>query len=196
MRTIRNALLVLALGGALIACKPAADEAQDDAVEAQREANRAIRSAEQQAAETAAQARKEAEKAAAEGSQKVAEANQEAREKTAEAQAEANEDIREAKADKMEAGDVSELRVWAQRKVDDLSNEIDQVAAKAQKAPAKGRAQLENELNELRKSRDQLLKDLSNLDTRVAANTASFRASLDERISRLKDRIDKLERSL
>lgn len=188
--------LALATTPVFTACERTPQEAHEDAVEAQRSANEKIQEAKREAAETASDVQRKATEAETARQQELDEANRAAREKSAAAQAEANEKIREANTDIKQASASSELRVWAQRQLDELSNMIDAATVKVEKAPDRARAEYESEIKLVRESRDQLLTEVAKLDDRTISNSALFRADLDQRIDRLKDRLERIERRL
>jgi hypothetical protein len=142
--------------------------------------------------ETASEVRREAQEDQAARDEEIAEANQDAREKSAEAQAEANEKIRAANTDSMPL----DLRTWARRQVDDLSNDIDAASVKAQKASASARSRFEAEITSVRRERDQLLGEFASIENRVGEDARVLRDSVSARVERLKDRVRELERRL
>jgi peptidoglycan hydrolase CwlO-like protein len=190
MERIRIALIALALGGATfgaLACNRSADEAHNDAVEAQNQANRQIQQAQTEANKDVNQAQTEAQK-------DIDKARQEEQQKTAEAQAKANEKIREANTDMKDAN--ADLRVWGQKRVDELSNTIDKATVKAEKAPPAARASFESGIKEVRSERDEISAEIGSLDRQVVRDTNSFRERIDNRVDQLKDRVSKLEDKL
>jgi hypothetical protein len=191
---IRSAKMLLAVGtmttalGAGYACNAkSAPDARNDAVEAQREADR-----------TALEARSVADKHAndtmGEANKKVGEANEEAREKIAKAQTNANDKIREANRDIGEQE--ASLRKWGQGKLDEVNHLIDDAKTKAQTAGPKVRSTFSSSIRDVELRRDALQTELASLETRTDTTYDKGKDEIAGRIDQLKDRIHQITRSL
>lgn len=208
MTRIHTILIMTALcGGSLgaSACNRTPEQAHSDAVETQtaaardihqndQEAQKTIDQAQREAAKTVAAAARKTDEAIVGADKKIAEAQQEAREDNAQVQAKANEKIREANVDVI--NDTAELRVWGQKKLDGLSNKIDEARVKAQKAPANALAGFEVGIKEVQSKRSELAAELTSIDAQGEKKATAFKARLDAEVDRLTKRVEKLEQSL
>ncbi|HEX7480884.1 MAG TPA: hypothetical protein VF331_23985 [Polyangiales bacterium] len=208
MNRLQSILIVLALCGgtfAMSACDRTPEQAHEQAVDTQHEAAQdihdnnqkalhTIAEAEHEAAKTAATATRATDEAATEANKKVDEAKQQARADNAQVQATANKEIR---ADNVVAeGDKSDLRLWGQKKLDGLSNMIDEARVNAQKAPAKVPANFEGGLKEVQTKRDELSTELASIETQGAQKSSAFKTRMNSEVDQLKTRIETLDRSL
>mgnify|MGYP003472045048 CR=1 FL=1 len=169
--------------GAMIGCNRSPTEAHNDGVQAQREAD-----------EKAAEARKEAADKVAQANREAVEATEKAREKTAEAQANANEKIRDA--NREITAPHSDVRDWAQKKLDSVDNMIDTASAKAQTAKPAAKAKFNSAIEEVKHERDALQTDVATLETRAGDNLDKSKEQFSERVDRIKDSIRNIEKSL
>jgi hypothetical protein len=190
-RTVKMLLLLGAMTtglGAGYACNDkSASEARNDAVGAQREADRTALEARRQADKVTNDSVREADK-------KVGEATDDAREKIAKAQANANDKIREAN---REVGDQkAELRKWGQEKLDELNHLIDDAKVKAQTAAPKVRSNFSTAIRDVELRRDALQSELASLEVRAVTNYDKDKDEMTGRIDHLKDRIRQLTRTL
>lgn len=182
----RNLLLVGALiagSSASVACQRTPQEAHNDGVEAQREADKKIEEARQSASDKVAEANKSA-----------AEAADDARKEAAKAQAEANEKIRTA--NREVSGTHSEVRDWAQKKIDDVDNMIDSATTKAQAAAPKAKAQFNSAIEDVKKERDGLQQEIAVLETRAGDELDKTKQAFTQRVDRVKDHIRSIQKSL
>lgn len=208
MTRFQSILIITGLSGAgfgALACNRTPDEAYKEAVETQKEAvqdirennqeaQQAVTEAQREAAKTGGEAARDTNEAVNEANAKAANAIQEARHDNAQVQAEANKDIREANADVI--GGKADLRVWGQKKLDDLNNLIDGARVKAQKAIPTAQAKLEVGLKQVEIKRDELTHELASIETQSAEKAAAFKARLDSEVDQLKTRVEKIERAL
>jgi len=181
----RNLLLVGALiaGSSASACQRTPQEAHNDGVEAQREADKKIEEARQSASDKVAEANKSA-----------AEATDDARKEAARAQAEANEKIRNA--NREVSGTHNEVRDWAQKKIDDVDNMIDSATTKAQAAAPKAKAQFNSTIEDVKKERDGLQQEIAVLETRAGDELDKTKQAFTQRVDRVKDHIRSIQKSL
>lgn len=169
--------------GSMIACNRTPAEAHNDGVQAQREAD-----------DKANTARKEAADKVAEANRDAVQATEEARKKAAEAQANANEKIRDA--NRQITGPNSDVRDWAQKKLDSVDNMIDTASAKAQTAKPAAKAKFNTAIEEVKHERDALQTDLASLEARAGENLDKTKEQFSERVDRIKDNIRNIEKSL
>jgi hypothetical protein len=208
MNRVRTVLITLVLGGATLgagACNRTPADAQHDAIEAQNSANQKIEEAQKTASQDVSEAQRKQNEDMAElnrkandttqdTQKKIDEAKQNERHEVSEAQANANEKIRAANVDVK--GDSSDLRVWGQKRVDELSNAIDAATVKAQKAAPQARSYFDTQIKDVRAGRDQLASEVSTLDQAAIRDAAAFRNRVENRVDQLKQRVDKLEQHL
>lgn len=182
-------LTLAALLGApagMIACDRSPQEAHNDGVEAQRQAD-----------ETKAEARKEASDKIAEANRDVQKATDDARKEAAEAQANANEKIRQANREitTPETGH-NETRDWAQKKIDTVDNLIDNANAKAQAAAPAAKAKFNTAIEDVKHERDVLQTEIAALESRGGDTLDKGKEQFSERVDRLKTNIRDIEKSL
>jgi hypothetical protein len=204
----RALTLIAALGFGICtgaACNRTPDEARADGLRAQHEAIVEIRENDQEARslvkETEAEAARDvaetnaaAQKAAMETTKKVDEAYQKNRADNAATQAKANETIREANRERSESE--NELHQWAQGKLDDLDNTLDGARAKAEKAVPKARANFASAMRSVETKRDAIAAEVASLKTQTASKADVFKTHLEAEVTRLKQRVETLSRTL
>jgi colicin import membrane protein len=176
-------LVIGALLAAGAGCQRTPQEAHNDGVEAQKEADHKIAEARQQASDKIAEANHD-----------VSAATDDARKKAAEAQAEANEKIRAANRDVV--GTHDDVRDWAQKKIDDVDNMIDQASTKAQTAAPKAKAHFNNAIEEVKHQRDALQTEVASLEGDQGDKLDKSKEQFSERVDRIKDNIRNIEKSL
>lgn len=205
MKRTRTLVIVALLTAPTAACDLYGSDDRQKAAEAQQEATREASEARNEEAEKAADIRKDvAEDTAAlqkdyartvaEGERETAEAHAEANSEVARAQAEANDKIREATAD-VKAAD-AELRVWAQKRLDTLDHEIDEVKVKAQTAKPAVLDDFKAGIIDVEAKRDILARDIGSATARDEAAAATVRGGIDKRIDTLKASVDRLSKKL
>ncbi|HEY2733208.1 MAG TPA: hypothetical protein VGI70_04450 [Polyangiales bacterium] len=189
MTNHKQTLLVI---GALVvgasatsACNRSPNEAHNDAVAAQQEADK-----------TAAKAKEDADKKVAEANTDAQKAVDDARKEAAEAQAKANEKIRDANRDITGKTDTNDVRTWAQQKIDSVNNDIDTAKAKAQTAPPKNKAKFNAAIEDIQHQRDVLQTEVASLETRSGDSLDKGKQEFSSRVDRVKDRIQNIEKSL
>jgi len=164
-------------------CNKTPTETRQDGLEAQRQAD-----------EKAGEAREEAAKDIAEADRDRAAAAADARKTAAEAQANANEKIREGNREALVGDDTP--RGWAQAKIDDVDNMIDQATAKAQGAAPKARTEFQNGLERVKRERDALRGDVAALENSTGDRLDKNKEQFSDRVDRIKSNIRTLEKSL
>jgi uncharacterized protein YPO0396 len=174
---------LVAGAGVGTACDRTPKEAHEDAVEAQREADKTTMNAAKKADEAVNDATNDARAAA-----------EKARTEAAEAQAKANEKIREANRDIV--GKQDGVHDWAQTKIDDVNNLIDEARAKAQKANPAAKAKFNSTIDEVQAQRDQLQAELASLETKTGDQLDKNKAEFSDRFDRITDRIKSVQKSL
>jgi hypothetical protein len=201
-------LIISALGGGSLvasACNRTPDEARKDGIEAQQEATAKIRDNKQEAQKAITEAQQEATKKTAaanentkqvtdEANKKVADAEQANRYGNAQAQAKANVEIREA--NREVGADTAELRMWGQKKIDDLNNRIDSARVKAQKSTPKAQTKFDVAMKGVQAKRDELASEIASIEEPGARTPADFKAHFDTEVTRLENRIDTVSQSL
>lgn len=168
---------------ALSGCNRTPQEAHEDAVEAQKQAD-----------QTVAEAREEAVQAAKDAKNEAAQAIDDAREKAAEAQADANAKIREANREIQKPA--SEVEAWGKEKLDAVDNMIDEASAKAQAAKPVAQAKFNSAMEEVRQQREALSNELASLRSRAGKQLDQSKQDFSKRIDRVKDRIRSIEKTL
>lgn len=156
-------------------------QADDKAAKAQKEYNDKAVKAQNEANEKTAKAQNEAD-------EKIMKANEEARHDMAKGQAKANEEIRSANQDIVKAR--NDYHASTQKEVNEIDNKIDDLKVKAQKAPAKPKADFTDAMKVVETKRSALDTDLRNIDTQPAQTFDSYRAKVDKEIDELKKSID------
>jgi uncharacterized protein YPO0396 len=179
---ISLAALLMAPSG-LLGCDRTPQEAHNEGVEAQRQAD-----------EKKAEVRKEASDKIAAANRDVRAATDDARREAAEAQANANEKIRDANREITTPH--NDLRNWAQTKLDSVDNMIDGANAKAQAAEPTAKAKFNNAIEEVKHERDVLATEIASLETRGGDTLDRSKEQFSERVDRLKDNIRNIEKSL
>ena len=188
-RNGRTLLLIgtMTAGFAGYGCNKSPAETQNEAIEAQRQADK-----------TAAEAREEADKknseTMAEANKDVNKANDDAREKAAKARANANDKTREANQEL--AAKQGDLNQWGEKKLDEINSLIDDAKVKAQTAAPKARAQFNNAIRDVEVRRDAIKTDLASLGARADLTYDKAKDTINGRVDQLKDRIHQIERSL
>ena len=165
------------------ACNKTPQEAQQDGLEAQRQAD-----------EKKTEAREEAVQKTAEADRDRTEAVKDARKTAAEAQANANEKIRDS--NRAAVGDNDSPRTWAQAKIDDVDSMIDQASAKAQAASPKAKRQFDTGLQQVVRERDALRGDIAVLEGSAGDSLDKNKEQFSDRVDRIKSNIRNLEKSL
>jgi len=184
-RTTRTILVIATLvGGAAAGCNRNPNDAHNDAVEAQKEAD-----------QTAVEARQNAEKKIAEANKDVQQAADDAREKAAEAQANANEKIRQANRE-ITGTTNDDVKNWAQKKVDDVNNMIDGAKAKAQAAKPKAKASFNTAIEGVQAQRDALQTQVATLHEGTGEQLDKAKDEFSNRVDKVKDQIRNIEKSL
>jgi hypothetical protein len=156
-------------------------QADDKAARAQKDFNDKAIKAQNEANEKTAKAQNEAD-------EKIRKANEEARHDMAKGQANANEEIRSANQDIVKAR--NDYHASTQKEVNEIDNKIDDLKVKAQKAPAKPKADFTDAMKVVETKRSALDTDLRNIDTQAPQGFDSYKAKVDKEIDDLKKSID------
>lgn len=181
--SIRSVLvIVLVSGGAGYACQKTPEQAHDDGVAAQREADKATIEANKRAAEKIAEAKRD-----------VVAAADEARKTAVEAQAKANERIRAA--NRIVAAERDEMRSWGQNEIYTVDGMIDAAFVKAESGTPKAREQFNIAIASIKQQRDMLNTDLPGLEKRMGDQLEKNKAQFIERVDRIKLALQNLEKA-
>lgn len=186
---MRSRVLVVAslLGSmSLIACNKSTDEQQRAASE-QATADEKIGKADDEARKEVSEAQRQADK-------QIAEAVNTANEKTAKAQTEANETIREANENMLKAR--NDLREWAQKRLNEIDNDVDQSKTKAQKASSTAKVNFERALQDVEQQRGNVVAELSSLDSQGSAQMKDFKGRLEKAFDGFKESVKRLDKTL
>lgn len=140
-----------------------------------------------QASREQAEAQRKADKAQAEANEKAMKAQGEANGEMAKSQAKANENIREANQDLLKAK--SDFEVHTQKSVNDISNKIDQLKAKAQTAKPAAQEQFNMAMRDVDAKRATLDSDFRALKEQPQSFD-SLRAKVDREVADLKKSVD------
>lgn len=184
---IRNSFILVALVLLTAACAKSPEQEQKQAIEAQQKADEIASEARSKASETVNEAQREADQ---KGQQAINEANQD----IAKAQANANETIRDANQDLLKAR--NDLREEYQKKLDALSNKIDDTVVKAQKANAKAQADFNTAMVDVTARRNALGNDLKNLGTQTDVTIENAKLRFDQQLTGLEQALDNAKRGL
>jgi len=133
------------------------------------------------------EAQQKADKAQAEANEKAMQAQGEANHEMAKGQAKANENIREANQDLLKAK--SDFEVHTQKSVNEISNKIDQLKAKAQTAKPAAQQQFNVAMRDVDAKRATLDTDFRALKEQPQSFD-SLRAKVDREVADLKKSVD------
>jgi len=181
-------LVVVSLFGSLsmlAGCNRTDD--QQKAANEQARADEKIGRADEEARKTTTEAQRKADK-------EVVEAMNTANEKSAKAQTEANETIRAANENMLKAR--NDLREWAQKKMNEIDNDVDASKTRAQKAPSTAKANFERALQDVEKQRGNVQAELTNLDSQAAASMKDYRGRLEKAFEGFKESVNRLDKTL
>jgi len=182
-------LVVLSLVGCasiFAGCNRTEDQHQK-AVAEQGKADEKIGKADNDMRATANEAQQKADK-------EVTEAVNAANEKSAKAQTEANETIRTANENMLKAR--NDLREWAQKRLNDIDNDVDQSKTKAQKASSTAKANFEKALTNVEKERSNVQAELATLDSQAATGMKDYRDRLEKAFDSFKQSVKNLDKTL
>lgn len=182
----QTALLIGAvLSGTLsgYACQKTPNEAHEDGVAAQHEANEKIAEAQTEGADKAAEANREG-----------AAATDKAHKAAAEAQATANEKIRDS--NRTVVGDTNEARSWGQKEIDSVDKLIDAASVKAQTTPAENKDRINTAMVDVKQQREALRTGLAALEASTGDKLDKNKAEFTQRVDRIKTSIDKIEKMM
>lgn len=181
----RTALIigaVLSSSVAGYACQKTPDQAHNDGIAAQQEADKTASEANKQASEKIAQANTD-----------VAAATDEAKKTAAEAQAKANEKIRDA--NRVVVGERNETRSWGQKEIDSVDSMIDGATAKAQTGTAKAKERFNAVMVGVKQQRDVLTTELPGLEAPPGDTLDKSKAQFSERVDRIKHDLKSLDKA-
>lgn len=180
-------LCSLGITSSIAGCNRNADDEHAKAALAQTNADGKIDKA-------AAEVRTTANEAQQKADTKVAEAIDTANEKSAKAQTEANEKIRDAN-EKMLAAR-NDLREWAQKRMNEIDNDIDSSKTKAQKANTTAKANFERALQDVESQRKNVQGELASLDSQASAGLKDYRGRLEKAFDDFKASVGRLDKTL
>lgn len=160
---------------------------QQKAVAEQAKADEKIGRADEQARKNTAEVQQKADK-------EVVDAVNTANEKSAKAQTEANETIRAANENMLKAR--NDLREWAQKKMNEIDNDVDESKTRAQKASSTAKANFERALQDVEKQRGNVQAELATLDSQAAASMKDYRDRLEKAFDGFKQSVGRLDKSL
>jgi vacuolar-type H+-ATPase subunit E/Vma4 len=169
------------------ACQQSSAEAQNKAVAAQREADDKIAKVQREADQKAAEAQKKADDT-------TAQARNEANKDTSQAQANANDVIRSANESILKAR--SDIREWAQKKLNSLDSDVDVSKTKAQTASVKEKASFDRALGDVEAKRTAVQNQLASLDAQPASGLDQFKKGLEKQIDAFSNSVSRLKATL